>query len=291
MGPAELQKALGGAVAVASELAQADGAAAAAASSAGAPATAGVVPHHLVAGHLAAGLFAHLAADPPSTVVIIGPDHRNAGPGVGTSYASWQTAFGAVEADIPLVAALLEQGLAREDRAAQDGEHSVGALMPFVARFLPGTKVVALTVRRDVTQEEAGTLGRFLGERAASGSEAAGPSGGGRGLFVVASVDFSHYLPKAEADLRDAATLSSLGTLDWAALFGMGPSNLDSPASLAAAASFAAGEEASGSEGAASQDVVFQVIQHTNSAELLGQPDLPETTSHFLLLVREKTGR
>lgn len=87
------------------------------------------------------------------------------------------------------------------------------------------------------------------------------------------------------------ATLSSLGTLDWAALFGMGPSNLDSPASLAAAASFAAGEEASGSEGAASQDVVFQVIQHTNSAELLGQPDLPETTSHFLLLVREKTGR
>jgi predicted class III extradiol MEMO1 family dioxygenase len=49
------------------------------------------------------------------------------------------------------VAALLEQGLAREDRAAQDGEHSVGALMPFVARFLRGTKVVALTVRRDVT--------------------------------------------------------------------------------------------------------------------------------------------
>ncbi len=264
-GAAELERALDRAAAVAGELARA--------ASAPGPFAAAVVPHHLVAGHLAAGLFAYLAADPPATVVIIGPDHRNAGPAVGTSYASWQTASGTVESDVPLVAALFEEGLAGEDWAAQDGEHSVGALMPFLARFLPGTKVVALTVRRDVTLEEAEALGRFLRDWA--------DSAGGAALFVVASVDFSHYLPKAEADLRDAATLEALETPEWTALFGMGPSNLDSPASLAAAAWFGAEEGAAG----------FQAVLHTNSADLLGQPDLSETTSHFLFLVRPKSGR
>lgn len=257
--PAQFEKAVEGAPRVAAEVAAGRG-----------EPVAAVVPHHVVAGRLAAGLLAYLAADPPETLVIVGPDHAGAGPPVGTSFGVWRTAFGPVEVDAPLTAALLDSGLAREAWAVHDKEHSLGALMPFVKSYLPRTKVVAVTVRRDLSLTEAAALGRFLAERA--------PAEGR--LFVLASVDFSHYLPLAEADRRDAATLAALRAGDWASLFAMGPGNLDSPAALAVAFSFAGALEAPD----------FQVVEHTNSALLLGQPDSAETTSHFLLLVRARPG-
>lgn len=232
------------------------------------PVVAAVVPHHLVAGQLPAGLFAYLAADPPDTLVVIGPDHDNAGPPIATSFGGWQTPGGRVEVDPDLTAALLDEDIAGEAWAVQDNEHSVGALMPLVRRYLPQTRVVALTVRRDVSPAQATALGRFLAQW--SGSR----------IFVVASVDFSHYLRLAEAQRRDEDTIAALEAGDWTALFGLGASNLDSPASLAAAFTFAGNED--------SPD--FSVVEHTNSATLLGQPDLASTTSHFLILIRAGAG-
>ncbi len=248
------------------------------ADSADARIVAAVVPHHLVAGHLVAGLFAYLSADPPRTLVVVGPDHHNAGPRVGTSLASWRTGPGLVDVDVPLTAALIDRSLAGEAWAVQDEEHSVGVLMPFARRYLPETRVVALTLRSDVPFAEACALGRFLREWAATG--AGEEARGGRGVFVVASVDFSHYLPRPEAERRDSTTLPALERGDWTALFGMGPSNLDSPAALAVAFVFAGDPD--------SPD--FVVVEHTNSATLLGQPDLPSTTSHFLFAIRGLPG-
>jgi AmmeMemoRadiSam system protein B len=91
----------------------------------------------------------------------------------------------------------------------------------------------------------------------------------------VASVDFSHYLPRTQAEDMDELTLAALTRADWPTLFGMGPSNLDSPGALAVAFAFAG----------AMEQTRFQVVEHTNSAGLLGRPDLPETTSHFLLTI------
>jgi len=227
---------------------------------------AAVVPHHLVAGHLPAGLLAYLRVRPPETLVIVGPDHFGRGPSVGTDYASWRTAWGDTAADDGLVSALLEAGLAQEAWTTLDGEHSIGALMPLVKLYLPETRVVALTLRRGVTLKEAAVLGSFLREwtTATRGD-----------VFVVASVDFSHYLPRSQAEDRDELTLAALTRADWPTLFGMGPSNLDSPGALAVAFAFAGKME----------QTRFQVVEHTNSAGLLGRPDLPETTSHFLLTI------
>ncbi|RJQ06444.1 MAG: AmmeMemoRadiSam system protein B [Bacillota bacterium] len=230
---------------------------------------AAVVPHHLVAGHLVAGLLAYLADDPPGTVVVVGPDHFRAGPRCGTSAASWLTPAGLLEADAALALALMDGNLADEAAASHDGEHSVGALMPFIKHYLPGTRVVPVTLRGDATYLEAVRLGRYLGEWQAQDP--------GRKLFVLASVDFSHYLPLARAAENDEATIIALRGGHWAALFAMGPGHLDSPGSLAVAFSFAGVE--------ALDEPVFSAVEHTNSALLLNQPDLPETTSHFLIVI------
>jgi AmmeMemoRadiSam system protein B len=233
-----------------------------------------VVPHHLVAGHLVAGALAYLAVEPPATVIIVGPDHFRAGPRVGTSLGVWRTAGGVVEPESDLVAALLLGGMAEEAWRAQEGEHSVGALVPFVRSLLPGARVVPITVRGDLSYEEAVALGKWLREWADGRGK--GDAGVRLGRVVlVASVDFSHYLDRREAEKRDVRTIAALESGDWAALFGMGSEYLDSPASLAAAFAFAGSVE----------KPRFAVVAHTNSATLLGRLDLAETTSHYLLLI------
>ncbi|MEW6031825.1 MAG: AmmeMemoRadiSam system protein B [Bacillota bacterium] len=231
---------------------------------------AAIVPHHLVAGHLAAGLLAALAERPPETVVIVGPDHFGAGPAVGTCRAAWNTAVGRVEADTDLVSALVARGAAVEAWDVLEREHSVGALVPLVKRYFPEVRVVPLTVRAGVSFERAAALGRLLAELAPGRGAAAGG-----GVLVIASVDFSHYLPRAEADRRDELTLQALRNGDWDVLFAMGPAHLDSAAALAVAFAFAGCAEAPR----------FEVVWHDNSAAVLGRPNLAETTSYFLLVI------
>ncbi len=264
-----------------------------------APFAAAVVPHHAIAGFLPAGLLAYLAPDPPDILVIVGPDHFLAGPAVGTGAASWVTPDGVVEADSELVGALIAGGLAEEAWEAHDGEHSLGALMPYVARYLPRTKVVPITLGGDVTRERAAALGRSLREWAgglvapaqtgasggqgatSAGATSAFPPTAARGrqprVFLLASVDFSHYLTLEEADASDAVTLDVLRRGDFGTLFTLGSGHLDSPASLALAFAFAGTLDSPR----------FAVVAHTNSATLLGRPDLDETTSHFLMLLQE----
>jgi len=192
---------------------------------------------------------------------------------VGTSLAAWSTAAGKVEADAAFASALLDRGAAEEAWEVLDREHSVGALIPFVKRYLAEARVVPLTVRADVSFDEAVRLGRLLKELAL---EREPPSSGEPdGVFVVASVDFSHYLSQPEAARRDDLTISALRSGEWGVLFAMGPAHLDSPASLAVAFAFAG----------TTAEPRFEVVWHDNSAAVLGRPDLDETTSYFLLTV------
>lgn len=235
---------------------------------------AAVVPHHVVASRFAAGLLSYLSENPPGILVIVGPDHRGSGPPVGTSSAAWETSEGLVEADAELVSALLGSGLAAEARAAQDGEHSIGVFMPFVRHYLPATRVVPLTLRGELPLDRAAALGRFVrawaDRRGATAKEEPG-----RPVFLLASVDFSHYLPAAEAEARDVSTVAALRNGEWGTLFTMGSAHLDSPAALAAAFAFAGSLNAP----------VFTVAEHANSATILGRLDLEETTSYFLMTI------
>lgn len=228
---------------------------------------AAVVPHHLVGGLFPAGLFAYLAGDPPATIVIIGPDHRNSGPPVSTSAARWLTPAGPVEADSRLIAELIASGSAEEAWAVLDHEHAVGGLVPLIRHYLPETRVVPLALRGDLDYQRAVALGYRLAELAESAD-------GGRDLFVLASVDFSHYLPPDEAARRDEITLAALGRGDWDTLFALGPNHLDSAPALAALFAFTGTIDAP----------EFAVAGHADAAGLLGDPDLPETTTYFLLI-------
>ncbi len=221
----------------------------------------GIIPHDWRGGEYIAWLFRSLAElSPPSTVILIGPNHDNEGyPGVLTSELAWSTPFGLVQPDHEIVDALLGRGLALVDEPVLATEHSVAGIMPAIAYYLPGTRVVPLIVRGDTAPEDAQSLGRALASQLDGAT------------LLVAAVDFSHDLVSSAAERNNAATLTALRAGDAAMLFTLDNRYVDSPASIATLMASMA------SAGAGP----FVLTADTNSAALHGD-ELAPTTSYLV---------
>ena len=109
-----------------------------------------IVPHHGPAMGLAARAIAGLAHPLPVTVILLAPNHTAAGPRVATTDAAFLTWDGPVRAQTEIVSALVSQGLASPAGGLFETEHSAGAVMPLVARYLPGAAVVPLLFQKGV---------------------------------------------------------------------------------------------------------------------------------------------
>lgn len=225
---------------------------------------AGVAPHHLVAGKLIAGFFSRLAPQNPPTLILVGPNHTNKGAKVITGLYAWQTPEGPVQSDENVVRKLLDTGLAVLDEEALEEEHSVGTLLPFARHYLPQSKVVPVILHHDVSLQDVDSLLRELQPFLEQGA------------VLVASVDFSHYLKRQEAESKDETTLALMRELDYTALSRLDSDYLDSPASLFMA--LRAGEKSGIRK--------FSLLEHTNSGILLNN-DSMETTSYFTLVLQK----
>ncbi len=186
------------------------------------PVAGGIIPHHWLAGHLITAFFRGLAeGDPPETIVLIGPNHANAGSArVLTSDLAWATPFGLVEPAQEWIRGLSDNGLVEIESSVLTTEHSVAGIMPAIKYYLPDARVVPLVLSGDLTGAEARRLSQAL---AGQWDES---------VVLVAAVDFSHYLVRSEAERYDAITLEALRTFDTAALSTFDNRYLDSPASI-----------------------------------------------------------
>ncbi len=156
-----------------------------------------VAPHagYVYSGAIAAHAYAAVAADgPPSTVLVLGVNHTGRGAPAALSAEDWETPLGRVPVDRDLVRALDHPPIAR-DEVAHAREHSIEVQLPFLQYVLPAPRVVALGVSM-------GPIG-FLADVAAVVTRALQ----GRDVLVVASTDFSHYVPAGEAERKDARAL------------------------------------------------------------------------------------
>lgn len=220
-----------------------------------------VMPHHLVAGQLLADAMETLAQQEPDLVIIVGPNHSNQGGKIITGLSGWQTPEGIVYTEENAVNKLLNEGPAVRDEKVLSKEHSIGALVPLLKHFIPEAKIVPVVLHHDVSLQEVdailNVLEPYLQEKA----------------ILISSVDFSHYLTRGEAQVKDKETLSYMENFDYVTLFHLGNDYLDSPISLAAA--FRLAEKHKIKE--------FSLLNNTNSGILL-QNDFIETTSYFTLL-------
>ncbi len=218
-----------------------------------------IVPHHLLVGTAFARFYQKLQGQTPSTVVIIGPNHFEKGRGaILTADGRYDTPYGSVQIDAALQQSLLKSSLLTLDREPFIREHSISAEVAFVAKTWPKAMIVPIILKSKVTKGESEKLGSLLAQTLPENA------------LVLASVDFSHYLPEIAADFHDQTSESAIRSFDMGRVMRL---EIDSPASIVTLLTYLRERGA--------QKIVYQ--EHTNSASFTGHPDFPETTSHFFL--------
>lgn len=216
-----------------------------------------IVPHHLLVGTAFARFYSSLRNQHPSTVVIIGPNHFNKGKGnILTADGEYDTPYGSVQIDTSLQHSLLQSPLLALDREPFIREHSISAEVAFIKKTWPDATIIPIILKSSVTQNQSEELGKLLVETVPHDA------------LVLASVDFSHYLPEIVADFHDETSEAAIRSFDLPRVMTL---EIDSPASIVTLLTYLTARGA--------QNVVYR--EHTNSASYTNHPEIAATTSHF----------
>jgi MEMO1 family protein len=170
---------------------------------------AAIVPHAglVYSGAIAAHVYARVAAErAPSSVVVLGVDHHGASRGGSLSARPWLTPLGPTAIDAELVARL-SRGPLEVDEAAQAAEHSIEVQLPFLEYVLPKPRFVPVQVPYGPY-----TFLQEVGEAVREGIA-------DRDVLLLASSDFSHYVPAPEAERLDRLAIEAILALDPARLY------------------------------------------------------------------------
>ncbi len=162
-----------------------------------------VVPHAglVYSGPVAAHVYAALAHDGfPDTFVILGPNHNGIGAGVATTDEDFETPFGVVNIDKDIVSKL--KGVVNNDPVSHRFEHSIEVQLPFLQYIKKDIKIVPIS------------MGFQDYETAVEAAKAIKKAIFGRDVCIVASSDFSHYIPAEKARSLDAKVIDKILALD-----------------------------------------------------------------------------
>lgn len=223
-----------------------------------------IVPHHLVASKsIALGIKA-LAASSPKVVVIISPDHfAHCSKMLCTSKGSFISFFGTTTISSRDVEDLERHTSLVEDSNLFIEEHGVYTIVPFIKHYIPDSEVVpiAISQRGRGSEEMRAEIITILAQLLSR-----------EDVVLVISSDFSHYLPLAQSNKMDVKTKNSFCTGNSGELLKLSnPDQSDCPLCL-----WIAQVEA--------VKLGFwnpRLVAHTNSAVLLHDTSVQETTSHF----------
>jgi len=174
-----------------------------------------VCPHagYQYSGYAAASAFCSLAQDGlPEVAVLIGPNHRGIGePAAIMTEGTWRTPLGDAEVDSDVAMAIIgASSLLRADPTAHIYEHSIEVQLPFLQRLGAKTKIVPI-VLSILEWDNAGEYAEDLGRAIANALK-------GKNGIVIASTDFSHYVPMDLARQKDRLAIAAVEALDYLGL-------------------------------------------------------------------------
>lgn len=223
----------------------------------------GITSHHLPTAQSFIGEFyqaVRASSGPRQTFVVIGPDHFERCRGeIATTDHDYITPFGLLALNREITDRLVETGAGVEPECLE-GEHSIGVQALFIKLFFPEATIVPLTLSASTEDQLLERLTEMLSEY-------------GDEIFVVASVDFSHYQTLEVAEETDAESLTMIANMNAAA---MALKHADSPGSIRFAIMLAQ----------MLSDTQPLILDHTNSYQFTNQKE--NTTGYInALFVRE----
>jgi AmmeMemoRadiSam system protein B len=161
-------------------------------------------------GFAANSFYALSSRGTPDLVVVLGPNHYGLGTGVATPESdAWETPLGEVQVDTQAARRLLlESHLVDTDDASHWREHSIEVQVPFL-QFTFGSSFKLLPISmamQDIsTAIDVGDhLGRLLRDK---------------DFILIASSDFTHYEPAADAKRKDEEAIARIVDFDVPGLY------------------------------------------------------------------------
>ena len=216
-----------------------------------------VVPHHDIVKDLRQNFLQRISSKRlhTQTVVLLSPDHFSPNQHQITySDKTWNLSNGELEFDEKMGAKVVFDFQRDNELLLQD--HGIFNILPDIKASFPEAKVVPIIIGQEVELSMLDGLIRNLIKNC------------NKNCLLITSVDFSHYLPEALADVHDAETLSVLNNLNVASDFQL---EVDSNQSLYVLTQFAKFRRAN----------YWKIYAHTNSGEIANNRDV-EGTSHVM---------
>jgi len=194
----------------------------------------GVVPHHLLANSIIEGFFQALSKSKSiQEIVLLSPDHFNQASLYGNKPIN-------------------DEVLVKED-------HGITNILPYLKKYFPDAKIDSFLIPAKFSIEDSRVFTEKLNVSLPMDS------------FVLASVDFSHYLPQNIADFHDKKSIRVLLNFEGNKFSNI---EVDCPQCLYVVRYFA---KLRGKEG-------NFVIDHKNSQDFSVDKNLQSTTSYFSVL-------
>ena len=229
----------------------------------------GVVPHHLLAKEIINDFFKYISSQgKPKTIVILSPDHFQSGILIeSNSFITIalnpnEKEFHNLKIDTLLWKKLFKENKMILNSCAIIAEHGVTVLLPYIKKYFPETNILPILIPADITKEQIEQLVKIIDENTLLNT------------IVVASVDFSHYLPWQAANFHDLKSIRVLLNFEEENFKNI---EVDCWQALYAARLFAKLRQ---------KEAPF-IIAHKNSADFL-KLDLEETTSYFSVIFEQK---
>lgn len=139
------------------------------------------------------------------TIVVMGPNHSGSGSLLSLSLEDWETPLGEIGNNTELGKLIQKSAKYLDfDERAHMMEHSVEVQLPFIQVLNPKARIVPICMM-DQSLEASADLGKAL-FNAISGYK--------KGVVVIASSDFSHYVPPETAKRNDMAAVSFITGMD-----------------------------------------------------------------------------
>jgi len=222
-----------------------------------------IVPHHDLASDLIAEVFQKISkTNSPKKIILIGPNHPDSGAySAQTANINWNVLNNRIETEQETFQKMLKFRSVGIDNEIVSKEHSIFTLLPFVTYYFPEAKVtpIILTSTHDLRASKAlaESISPLIDED----------------TLILASIDFSHYLPSTATYEKDKISKSAIEKRNYELIAALNNDYLDSPPSLITFLKIMDLNQAS----------KMEIVSNTNSGFLLGK-DVESSTSYFTIL-------
>jgi AmmeMemoRadiSam system protein B len=224
---------------------------------------AGIIPHHDVACDYIAAFYKTVAEKKtPEVVILIGPNHPGDGPRFQIGHYDFKTRAGVVKSDSTIINNLYQNTFISEAITdVFEKEHSVGLHMNYINYFFQDANVVPIIIGETRNDEGIAEVAKQVVEEIKD-----------KDALIIASIDFSHYLTLEEAGKKDDITRGIIENSNVNQMRGLGNDYIDSPSSYGLLI-----------EMLNKMGITYtcKINGHDNSANIMGNEQLKETTSYF----------